>query len=128
MGVGSWMNAMSRMSPPHPGHSSGNSSPTRAISFAQAILEASCERGFSRELQQPSAACPSPACPPVAALLCLPTFAFGQRRDGPPQRVIRRENAVLPVPVFSRWRHEIGEPVEELKQRQLECGTVGEWC
>ena len=30
-------NAMSRMSPSHLGHSSGNSSPTRAISFAQAI-------------------------------------------------------------------------------------------
>jgi hypothetical protein len=27
-------------------HSSGNSSPTRAISFAQAIREVSCERGF----------------------------------------------------------------------------------
>ena len=28
------------------GHSSGNSSPTRAMSFAQAIREVSCERGF----------------------------------------------------------------------------------
>jgi hypothetical protein len=30
-------NAMSRVSPPHPGHSSGNSSPTRAMSLAQAF-------------------------------------------------------------------------------------------
>ena len=30
-----------------PGHSSGNSSPTRAVSFAQAIREVSCERGLS---------------------------------------------------------------------------------
>jgi hypothetical protein len=38
------MNAISRMSPPHAGHSSGNSSPTRASSFAQAIRDVSCER------------------------------------------------------------------------------------
>jgi len=38
--------AISRMSPPQAGHSSGNSSPSRAISLAQAIREVSCERGF----------------------------------------------------------------------------------
>jgi hypothetical protein len=42
-----WCNAISRMSPPQLGHSSGNSSPTRAMSFAQAIREVSCERGFA---------------------------------------------------------------------------------
>ena len=47
IGPGSVMKAMSRMSPPHAGHASGNSSPTRAISFAQAIREVSCERGFA---------------------------------------------------------------------------------
>jgi molybdopterin biosynthesis enzyme MoaB len=47
MGPGSVMNAISRMSPPQAGHSSGNSSPTRAMSFAQAIREVSCERGFA---------------------------------------------------------------------------------
>ena len=41
------LNAISRMSPPHAGHSSGNSSPTRAISLAQAIREVSCERADS---------------------------------------------------------------------------------
>ena len=41
IGPGSVMNAMSRMSPPHPGHSSGNSSPTRAMSLAHAIREVS---------------------------------------------------------------------------------------
>jgi hypothetical protein len=40
------LKAISRMSPPHAGHSSGNSSPTRARSLAQAIREVSCERGF----------------------------------------------------------------------------------
>ena len=42
-----WCKEMSRMSPPHAGHRRGNSSPTRAISLAQAIREVSCERGFS---------------------------------------------------------------------------------
>jgi len=41
-----WCNAISRMSPPQFGHSSGNSSPTRAMSLAHAIREVSCERGF----------------------------------------------------------------------------------
>jgi hypothetical protein len=47
MGPGSVMNAIGRMSPPQFGHASGNSSPTRARSFAQAIREVSCERGFA---------------------------------------------------------------------------------
>jgi hypothetical protein len=46
MGPGSVMNVMSRMSPPHPGHCSGNSSLTRAISLAHAIRDVSCDRGF----------------------------------------------------------------------------------
>jgi hypothetical protein len=36
------MKLISRTSPPQFGHASGNSSPTRAISFAQAIREVSC--------------------------------------------------------------------------------------
>jgi hypothetical protein len=40
------LNAISRMSPPQAGHSSGNSSRSRAINLAQAIREVSCERGF----------------------------------------------------------------------------------
>ena len=53
----------------------------------------------------------------VALLADIPD---GQRRDGSSQRVVRRKHAVVPVPVFSRWRHEIGEPVEELKRRQFD--------
>ena len=41
-----WWNAISRMSPPQFGHSRGNSSPTRASSFAHAIREVSWERGL----------------------------------------------------------------------------------
>ena len=37
------LKAISRMSPPHAGHSSGNSFPTWAMSFARAIREVSCE-------------------------------------------------------------------------------------
>ena len=46
IGPGSVMNVISRMSPPQVGHASGKSSPTRAMSLAQAIREVSCERGF----------------------------------------------------------------------------------
>ena len=47
-------------------------------------------------------------------------FPFVQRRDGGPELVIRRKDAVIPMPVLARRRHEIGEPVEELKRRELD--------
>ncbi len=68
-----WCKEMSRMSPPQAGHSSGNSSPTRAISLAQAIREVSWERGFWFASPQPPVAWSSLACPPVAASRCFPT-------------------------------------------------------
>jgi hypothetical protein len=34
--------------------------------------------------------------------------------------VIRREHAVVPVSMLLRRRHEIGEPIEELKRRELD--------
>ena len=49
--AGSVMKAIRRMSPPHAGHSSGNSSATRARSFAQAIRDVSCE-GLAPAAQQ----------------------------------------------------------------------------
>ena len=100
-----WCKEMSRMSPPHAGHSSGNFSPTRAISLDQAIREVSWERGFWFAWfasQHPPVAWSSLACPPVAASRCFPTFPFRQSRDGRPQRVVRSEDAVIPVPVFPR--------------------------
>jgi hypothetical protein len=45
---------------------------------------------------------------------------FVMRCDGPPELVIRRKHSVIPMPVLPRWRHEIREPVEELKRRQLD--------
>jgi hypothetical protein len=43
-----------------------------------------------------------------------------QRRDGGPELVIRRKDAVIPMPVLPRRRDEIGQPVEELKRRELD--------
>jgi hypothetical protein len=119
------MNAMSRMSPPHPGHSSGNSSPTRAMSLAQAIREVSRERGWSHESQRSPlacspAACPLAACPSVAASRRLPTFPFVMRRDGRPELVIRGEHPVIAMPVLPRRRHEVREPVQKIKWRELD--------
>jgi hypothetical protein len=42
-----------------------------------------------------------------------------QCRDGRPQRVIRRKHPVIAMPVPPRLWEEIGEPVEELKRREL---------
>jgi len=50
-------------------HSRGNPSPTRASSFAQAIRDVSCERGFSLVSPQPFATRPPVASPPR-----VPTF------------------------------------------------------
>ncbi len=36
------------------------------------------------------------------------------------ERLTGREHSVIPVPVLARRRHEIGEPVEELKRRELD--------
>jgi hypothetical protein len=40
--------------------------------------------------------------------------ADGQGRDGGPERLIRGEDAVIPVAVPAWWRDEIGESIEEL--------------
>ena len=104
------------MSPPHAGHSSGNFSPTRAISLDQAIREVSWERGFWFAWfasQHPPVAWSSLACPPVAASRCFPTFPFRQSRDGRPQRVVRRKHSVIAMPVLPRLWDEIRKPGRE---------------
>jgi hypothetical protein len=53
----------------------------------------------------------------------LPTFPFRERRDGFPQPVIRRKDAVIPVPVSPRRRDEVGEPVEKLERRELDAAA-----
>ena len=50
----------------------------------------------------------------------LADVPYCQRRDGPPQLVIRRKHPVIAMPVLPRRRHEIGEPVEKLKRREFD--------
>ena len=53
---GLWRNAISRMSPSPPGHSSGNSSPTRAISFAHAFPRGVMQTGLCMRVAAASGA------------------------------------------------------------------------
>ena len=59
------------------------------------------------------------AMPAGHGLALLADVADRQRRDGPPELVIRRKHPVIAMPVLPRRRHEVGEPVEELKRREL---------
>ena len=43
-----------------------------------------------------------------------------ERRDGPPELVIRRKHPVVAMPVLPRRRDEIGEPVQKLKRREFD--------
>jgi len=43
-----------------------------------------------------------------------------QRRDCPPELVVRGKDAVISMPMLPRRRDEIGEPVQELKRRELD--------
>jgi len=53
-------------------------------------------------------------------LLPLADVADRERRDGGPERVIRRKRPVIPVLVPPWRRHEIGEPVQKLKRREFD--------
>ena len=68
---------------------------------------------------------PMPAAP-VAASRRLPMLPFVQCRHGPPELVIRRQHPGVPVPVLPRWRDQIREPVEELKQGEFD-DAIGPW-
>jgi hypothetical protein len=52
--------------------------------------------------------------PAGRGLAFLADVADGERRDGRPQRVVRREDAVIAVPVLARLRDQIRKPIEEL--------------
>jgi hypothetical protein len=45
---------------------------------------------------------------------------YCQRRDGPPELVVRREYSVIAVPVLPRRRDEIGQAVQKLEWRKLD--------
>ena len=79
IGLGAVIKLISRMSPPQLGHASGNSSPTRASSFAQAIRDVSWWQGISSKPpagpQQPlPTVAETPAHSPVFASRCVPMF------------------------------------------------------
>ena len=56
----------------------------------------------------------------LAPLADVADVADGQRRDGFPEPVVRREHSVIAVPVFPRRRHEVREPVEERNRLQFD--------
>ena len=64
-----------------------------------------------------------PASRGIASLADIPE---GECRHGPPELVIRCKHSVIPVPVLARRRHEIGEPVEKLKRREVD-DAIGPW-
>jgi hypothetical protein len=51
-----------------------------------------------------------------------------QRRDRPPELVVRREHSMIPVPVLPRRRHEICESVEKLKRREFDDASGARLC
>ena len=60
---------------------------------------------------------PMPAGRDLAPLADVPD---GEGRDGRPELVIRRKHPVIAMPVLPRRRHEISEPVKELKRREFD--------
>jgi hypothetical protein len=91
MEPGSVTNAMSRMSPPHPGRLLIR---VTAASRGVVVARMRARRG-------------------IAPLDNIPD---DQCRHGPLELVIRCKHPVIPVPVLPRRRHEIGEPVWKLKR------------
>ena len=104
--------ALQRKLLPHPRHQPGPRNPRRVVR----------SRILGRVIRV-TAASPGmvvarmPARLGIASLASIPDR---QRRDGFPQPVIRCKHPVVAMPVLARRRHEIGEPVEELKRRELD--------
>jgi len=94
---------------PRPRHQLGPRNPGGVVRAGLFMSVAAAFRGMS--------AVRVPACRGISPLADIPDRQSG---DGPPQRVIRREDSVIAVPVLARLRDEIGEPVEELKRRELD--------
>jgi hypothetical protein len=54
--------------------------------------------------------------PAGRGIVMLPDIPDRQRRDGRPQPVIRGKDAVIPMPVLPRRRHEVRQTIAELKR------------
>ena len=50
----------------------------------------------------------------------LANVADREGGDGEPELVIRGEHPVIAMPVLPRWRHEIGQPVQEVTRREFD--------
>ena len=106
--------ALERKLLPHPGHEFRPRNPRRVV-----------RAGLLFRLRV-TAACGAMTVAPMPAgrgLALLANVADGQRRDGPPQLVIRRKHPVVAMPVLPRRGREIGEPVQELKRREFDDTT-----
>jgi hypothetical protein len=97
--------ALERKLLPHPGHQFRPCNPRGAVR-AGLRLSIAAARGM------PLARMPSVA----------PRADVGdrERSDGGPELVIGRKDAVIAMPVLPRWGHEIGQPVQKLKRRELD--------
>ena len=62
----------------------------------------------------------SPGMPVGSGVGPLADIPYRECRDGPSELVIRRKHPVVAMPVLPRRRHEVGEPVEELKRREFD--------
>ncbi len=92
----------------HPRHQLGPRNPRSVMGTGVFMSVAAAFRGMS--------AVRVPACRGIPPRADIPDRQSG---DGPPQRVIRREDAVIPMPVLARLRDQIRKPVEELERREL---------
>ena len=101
MGAGSMMNEMGRIPRPQAGQISGNPSAIRASSLAHAMPDVSWERfsGPARGLAK------WPRWPRLAG---IPNRQGCHER---PQGMIRRDRAVIAMPMPSRWRHQIRKAI-----------------
>jgi hypothetical protein len=95
---------------PHPGHAFRPRNPRRVVRAGLLIR--------IRVTVAPRGATVVPMST-VHGLPLLADVADCQRRDGPPQLVIRRKHPVIPVPVLARRGYEIGQAVQKLKWREL---------
>ncbi len=82
---------------------------------------------MGRVIRVAAASCNAPVVrmPARRGLLPLADVPDRERRDGGPELVIWRKDAWLSsrrqaMPVLARRRHEIGEPVEEIKRREFD--------
>jgi hypothetical protein len=101
--------ALQRKLLPHPRHQLGPGNPGCVVGTRRCMVRGTLtpalsqsERGRRRGI------------PPLADV------PDRERRDGPPQLVIRRKHPVVAMPVLPRRRDEIGESIEELKRREFD--------